>query len=225
MSLCATCHGGCCRSFAVPVTGADILRIVSGCGLTFWDFAVRWADDAGTIARNYAPHFHFNDEPETPFVICLMQDESDHFSGTARCRFLQEGEPSAAEPLGVARCGIYGQRPSACRVFPAKMNAGGQLAILYDVPETGRPGGHPVHQLCPRQWTPADIDAVQHVQDLVVARYEMEFFHLLAKSWNRRPGPWRLFPDFLKMVYASRIRPAEEIEDATPEIRYPRIAA
>ena len=27
MSQCLDCHAGCCRSFAVPITGADVLRI------------------------------------------------------------------------------------------------------------------------------------------------------------------------------------------------------
>src|SRR5690606_34649025 len=27
MGLCSGCHAGCCRSFAVPVSGADVLRI------------------------------------------------------------------------------------------------------------------------------------------------------------------------------------------------------
>lgn len=219
MSLCATCHAGCCRSFAVPVSGADILRIVSGCGLSFWDFVVRWADPQGIIARNHAPQFHFDDEPETPFVICLMQQDSDYFPGTSRCKFLLEEAPTDEQPLGTARCGIYNQRPGACRAFPAKLNPTGELAIIYDVPATGQPGGNPVHRLCDRQWTPRDLDPIQHMQDLVIAKYEMNFFHALAQEWNRKPGPWALFPDFLKIVYESRIRSADEFRAAAPQTR------
>ena len=232
MSLCASCHSGCCRSFAVPVTGADILRIQSGCGLTFWDFVVRWADEEGNIARNHAPQFHFDDEPETPFVICLMQDDSDYFPETSRCKFLLEEAPTDEQPLGTARCGIYNQRPGACRAFPAKLNSTNELAIIYDVPATGRDSGHPIHQLCPRQWTPRDLDPIQQIQDLVVAKYEMNFFHVLAEAWNRQPGPWNLFPDFLKMVYTNRLRGAGEVdvdeiarETREAPAQFPRIAA
>ena len=65
MSPCEDCHAGCCRSFAVPVSGADIMRIENGLGLSFWDFVCRWEDPDGRIALNYAPHFFFEDEPET----------------------------------------------------------------------------------------------------------------------------------------------------------------
>ena len=230
MSLCESCHAGCCRSFAVPVTGADILRIMSQTGLSFWDFIVRWADPEGMIARNHAPQFRFRDEPETPFVICLMQEESDYFPETSRCKFLHEGAPTAEQPLGVSRCGLYGQRPQACRAFPTKLNATQDLAILYQVPATGRPGGNPVYNLCPREWTPQDIDAIGQVQELVVARYEMDFFHLIAQAWNKDPGQWKLFPEFLKMVYGNRVRPAQEVEGTLPlerpeEVQRPRIAA
>jgi Fe-S-cluster containining protein len=213
MSQCATCHAGCCRSFAVPVTGADILRIMAGRGLDFWDFVCRWADPEGLIAQKHAPHFRFPDEPRTPFVICLRHEESRQFYGTTRCRFLVEGEPTPAHPLGVSHCGIYEERPGACRAFPAKLNRTGELAILYDVPPTGKEGGNPAHQLCPRPWQPADLDPVRQVQDLVVAQYEMNFFHKLAASWNQRPGPWKSFPKFLKLVYESRLRPAHEARE------------
>ena len=116
MSLCATCHAGCCRSFVVPLTGADILRIIAQRQLSFWDFACRWADPEGTIALKYAPHFHFRDQPETPFVISLIQEYSSQFPGTTRCKFLAEGPQTSERPLGISQCGIYGERPSACRV-------------------------------------------------------------------------------------------------------------
>ena len=95
MSPCESCHAGCCRSFAIPLSGADIIRLENGLGLTFWDFACRWADPEGIIAQNYAPHFFFEDEPQTPFVITLIHDESIYFPATTRCRYLVEGQPDA----------------------------------------------------------------------------------------------------------------------------------
>ena len=235
MSLCAGCHAGCCRSFAVPVTGADILKVMARQSLSFWDFVCRWADPQGLIARNHAPHFHFRDDPQTPYVICLLQNSSQQFAGSDKCRFLEEQPATAEQPQGTAHCGIYENRPGACRAFPVQLNATSDLAVIYDVPKSGRPDAGPAYQLCPRPWTPDDIDPIQHIQDLVVARYEMNFFHVLAQSWNQQPGSWKLFPDFLQLVYAQRIRPSSELEmvdetDAGPKTIpmtsvYPRIAA
>ena len=231
MSQCTTCHAGCCRSFVVPVTGADILRIASRNDLSFWDFVCRWADPEGSIALKYAPHFHFRDQPRTKFVISLLQEYSSQFPGTTRCKFLSEGPQSSEHPLGIAKCGIYGERPAACRVFPTKFDHSGELAVIYDVPAAGKGGSHPIYQLCPRSWKPEDLDPIQQVQDLVVAKYEMNFFFKLAAAWNENPGDWLLFPDFLRMVYAKRVLSKDEDLDIEPApaveetVRYPRLAA
>lgn len=218
MSACESCHAGCCRSFAVPITGADILRLERTLQLPFWDFACRWADPQGQIARKYAPHFHFPDEPKTPFVIALRHVDSVTFPGTTKCRFLKETPPSGEHPHGLGQCGVYESRPSACRAFPTKFNATGDLAIIYDVPERGRTGDSPAYQLCPRPWTPADIDPITCLQDLAVAKFEMAFFHQLATAWNRNPHPWELFPDFLRLAYAGRVQTEQAKPAATPEI-------
>lgn len=212
MGVCDGCHSGCCRSFAVPVTGADILTIMDQRELSFWDFVCRWADPQGIIARKHAPHFYFRDDPATPYVICLMHRDSKHFEGTTCCQFLEEDAPTPDKPRGEARCTIYHERPMACRVFPTKLHPGGELAILYDAPEYGREG-HEVYKLCPRDWEKSDIDTVKQLQDLIVSRYEMLFFHQLADSWNRQPGSWLLFPDFLKLVYESRLQNASEVRE------------
>ncbi|MBI3863686.1 MAG: YkgJ family cysteine cluster protein, partial [Planctomycetia bacterium] len=196
MSQCATCHAGCCRTYVVPLTGADILQIMADQRLSFWDFACRWADPQGTIALKYAPHFYFRDAPQVPFVIALIQDSSRVFPQTTRCRFLVEGDPTREHPLGISQCGIYESRPSACRVFPTKFDRAGELAVLCDVPSQGNAGNDPVYGLCPKPWMPRDLDPIRQVQDLVVAKFEMKFFFKLAGSWNARPGDWRLFPDF-----------------------------
>ncbi|MGH7199171.1 MAG: YkgJ family cysteine cluster protein, partial [Planctomycetaceae bacterium] len=206
MSLCESCHAGCCRSFAVPVTGADLLRIERRLRLPFAEFACRWADPSGVIARNYAPHFYFDDEPHVPFVICLLHAPSAFLPGTTKCRFLVECPADADHPLGAARCGIYEHRPGACRAFPTRLNETGDLAVIHDVPERGRAGDDPAYTLCPRPWTPDDLDPLETVQDLVITKYEMAFFHQLARLWNRSPRPWQVFPDFLRLVYAARVQ-------------------
>lgn len=231
MSQCTTCHAGCCRTYVVPITGADILRIMSSTAHCFSDFVSRWADPEGAIARTYVPQFYFQDCPEMPFVIALRHEPSSHFPGTMRCRFLVEGEQSSGHPLGIAQCGIYGDRPSACRAYPTRFDSAAQLAVLCDIPPAGNESGHPVYQLCPRKWEPADLDPIQHVQDLAVSRYEMGFYFELASAWNARPGEWRLFPEFLRMVYSRRIisadaeRQGETPPAGDPIVQFPRIAA
>jgi hypothetical protein len=192
------------------VTGADILRIERALGLSFWDFVCRWADPDGIIANKHAPQFHFSDDPRTPFVICLTHDDSEFLKGTTKCSFLVEGAPDAEHPCGVARCGIYQSRPAACRAFPTKLNATNDLAVIYDVPACGRKDPSPAYQLCPRPWQPADLDGLETFQSLVVAKAEMEFFADVADVWNRKPRAWAIFPDFLKLVYSTRIRREHE---------------
>lgn len=205
MSPCEGCHAGCCRAFAVPVTGADILRIERGLGLNFWDFVCRWADPEGAIAANYAPHFFFEDEPETPFVISLTHTNSKHFPGTTKCQFLMECEPDAEHPKGQARCGIYAYRPQPCRVFPTKFNDTREIAFIHEIPVISRSEEHPAYELCPRNWLPEDLDPVQPLHDLLIAQFEMQLFHKLATVWNKAPRPWELFPDFLHMIYERRL--------------------
>jgi len=220
MSVCEGCHSGCCRAFAVPVTGADILRIVNQRGLSFWDFACRWADPDGIISKNHAPQFYFEDEPGNPFVICLKHDRSELYPSATRCHFLVENPADLAHPLGTSHCGIYNERPSACRVFPTRFSTQGDLAVIYDVPANGRGNGDPAYQLCPRPWTTDDVDPVQQVQDLVVLRFEIEFFQKLATAWNSNPGDWLAFPEFLLDVYQKRVLPtSREVADLVPLTR------
>jgi len=217
MAPCESCHAGCCRSFAVPITGADIVAIQRRLGLSFWDFVCRWADPTDTIARGRVPHFFFSDAPETPFVICLLHSDSLFLPGTRKCRFLIECPPDDTHPLGQGRCGIYGTRPSACRVFPTKFNTTGDLVILCNVPPSPHAGGHPAYDLCPREWEPHEVDPVQSVQDLVVTKYEFAFFAEIARAWNRSPRPWQAFPDFLQIVYSNRVQHESDVKETEEE--------
>jgi Fe-S-cluster containining protein len=212
MAPCQSCHAGCCRSFAVPLTGADIITIERRSGLSFWDFVCRWVDPDGKIARGRVPHFFFPDVPDTPFVICLIQSPSLFLPGTQKCRFLVECPPDEEHPLGQARCGVYEARPAACRVFPTKMNSTGDLVILCDVPPKPREDAHPAYDLCPREWELHEVDAVQGLQDLVLTKYEFAFFAEVARAWNKSPRGWDAFPEFLRIVYAHRILRESEMD-------------
>ncbi|QDU79363.1 Flagellin N-methylase [Polystyrenella longa] len=210
---CDSCHGGCCRTFVIPLTGADIWKLERDLKKSFWEFACRWEDPHGSIAQKYAPHFHFQDEPKTPFVIGLIQSESTFIPRTTKCQFLREGAPDEEHPLGVARCGIYNSRPSACRVFPTRFDNTGDVVEIVQVPNQLNEDENQAYNLCPRPWEPADFDPVTTMEHLTIAAYEMRFFHKIAQLWNRKPGPWNIFPDFLKIVYSERVMHGEKTLD------------
>lgn len=194
------------------MTGADILRIERATGQTFWDFACRWEDRDGIIAGDYVPHLYFDDEPATPFTICLLHHPSQTYPGTTRCRFLKESAPTVHQPRGTASCGNYAHRPAACRVFPLRIHTSSPLAIISDVPVRGRTEeGNPAYELCPRPWQPSDVDPLQGPQDVAVAEYEAAFFRQVAALWNERPSAWLKFPDFLRMVYERRVVKPEDV--------------
>jgi Fe-S-cluster containining protein len=216
MGLCDSCHAGCCRAFAVPVTGADIISIQRKLGLPFEEFVRRMPDPGGRIASGAVPHFSFDDSPDTPYVICLSHVASPFHANSSKCRFLIEGAPDEEFPLGRARCGIYGVRPSACRVFPTKFNATHDLVVVCDIPERLRNNTNPAYTLCPRPWEPADVDPIQSVQDLAVLKYELAFFRQVAELWNRTPGSWRVFPQFLEIVYSQRVGREEPAQNEGP---------
>ncbi len=201
-SPCAGCHAGCCRAYAVPLTGRDIFRIVTELKIPFWRFVCRWADPSGAIARDIAPHFRFDDDPRTPYVICLLQTESQLFPGTRKCCFLTESGPSGEAARGAGRCSIYGHRPVACRIFPSRLDELGELAV-HEVPEPSGEMQHAAYELCRRPWRVSDLDRDFALQNLRDCAAEMELFHTIANRWNDSPGPWPLFPDFLELIYTA----------------------
>ena len=207
MGLCGGCHGGCCRAFAVPVSGSDILRILSRPQTSFWDVACRWEDSQGKIAGSLAPHFFFSDEPQTPFVICLLRAESRQYAGTECCKFLKELPPTPEAPLGRSECGIYDHRPGVCRIFPATLDVDDQVAFRDTRCSASTA---PALRLCPRPWQMSDSNPLQVLQDLRSASGEMMLFHEFATAWNRRPLEWSLFPSILEQVYLDLARRESE---------------
>lgn len=217
MSPCDQCHSGCCRAFAIPVNGADILRIERDLQLSFNDFVCRWPDPSGSVTSGHAPQFYFEDRPRTPYAICLRRAPSQYLAGVSRCLFLQETPPTEESPLGRAHCGIYGARPAACRVFPTRFNASGTLAVITEVAENACPDDpHPALNLCPRPWEVEDIDPIASLQDLVIERFENAFFHEVAAAWNDSPGPWELFPEFLHLIYQQRVQGVHQSREDAP---------
>lgn len=215
MSPCHGCHAGCCRAFAVPITGADVMRMERELQLDFWQLACRWEDRDGAISAGVVPQLRFEDDPTIPYVLCLLHEPSQTFPATTKCRFLIEQPPSAEAPLGRGSCGVYQSRPLSCRVFPTKLSESGSLAVLYDVPAHGRShDSSPAFDLCPQPWSVDDVEPVAAVQDLVLLQFELRFFHQVATMWNRQPGRWQDFPEFLRLVYQHRVQPPQREVDA-----------
>jgi len=199
---CASCHAGCCRAYPVSLTGRDIFRIVTEFKLPFRRFVCRWADPSCAISRGVAPHFFFDDDRQTPYVIGLVQTESQVFPGTRKCGFLEETDPSGKLVRGTGRCSIYDHRPLACRIFPSRIDEAGELGV-YAVRESSAEFPHKVYELCPQPWSIFDIDPVAALQELRECADEMELFHAIAHRWNDQPGPWPFFPDFLELIYTA----------------------
>lgn len=197
---CDGCHAGCCRAYAVPLTGHDIFRITTERKIPFWKYVCRWADPAGQISHGIAPHFFFDDDRAIPYVIGLLQDESRVFPGTRKCVFLDEMAAADGLPRPRARCSIYEDRPVACRVFPARLDEAGNLAVHEKLERSGE-REHEAYTLCPRTWSVADLDPREATTSLAECAAEMELFRRVAARWNDEPGPWPLFPEFLRFVY------------------------
>lgn len=199
---CTNCHAGCCRAYPVSLTGRDIFRIVTELKLPFRRFVCRWSDPACAISRGVAPHFFFDDDHQTPYVIGLVQTESRVFPGTRKCGFLDETDPNGKFPRGTGRCSIYEHRPVACRVFPSRIDDTGALGFQA-APEPVSEREHEAYRLCPRSWSVSDLDTVAALQSLRESAGEMELFHAIAHRWNDEPGPWPFFPDFLELIYTA----------------------
>lgn len=198
------------------MTGADVIRIERA-GHSFWEFACRWEDPEGKIAGRYAPQIRFADEPETPFVLCLLQKPSDTYPGTGRCGFLREATTDAEGNPQVPGCSIYESRPAACRAFPMKFDPSREVVELHAVYDPPRAASNAAYKLCPRPWSPSDIDGVDAAQVLASAEYEASFFAKVVQLWNRTPGEWTAFPDFIRLVYASRVR-VEAVPEPESEV-------
>ena len=131
---CTSC-GNCCRDLRVPLTQADLARLVEVSGLR----AEQIVDFVPTRAVDLTGE---------PGSLVLL----DHSSGYAlmalaqtggACRFLADDE----------RCRVYGARPASCRLFPFDPSFGrrGGLRRLRLLPgtncEMARDGENDPHAL------------------------------------------------------------------------------
>ncbi len=102
---CATCVGDCCRRYLVPVTVADVHRIVTATALHPREFV--------QLIGHTVPPAGFRLRPGGDQLYLMLDRRA-----TGACVFLVE------LPSGQARCGAYPHRPSACRTFPTSLKHG-----------------------------------------------------------------------------------------------------
>jgi Fe-S-cluster containining protein len=102
---CATCVGDCCRRYLVPVTVADVFRIVKATALHPREFL--------QLIEHAVPPLGFQLRRGGDQLYLMLDRRA-----TGACVFLVE------LPSGQARCGAYQYRPSACRTFPTSLRHG-----------------------------------------------------------------------------------------------------
>ena len=170
-----TCHPGvpcfnaCCADVNIILTPLDVLRLARTLGLHTREFLERHT--VSPITR----------ELELPIVMLTMRDEP-----AKRCPFLEE-----------RGCGVYQQRPWACRMYPLGMalppaRAGEPPEPLYVIFEDDHCQGRLQADAAP--WT---ADAWRRDQG-VLAQDELEagFRELVSHPWfiggRRRLDPRRI---------------------------------
>lgn len=208
MLLCKTCHAGCCRNFAIGLTGYDLLKISKFLDLDYPSFAqIIPVKEKEEIERqsNFSALFLFSDkELRTYYRFCLLMDESRLAEGTLKCMFLEE---EGLKDKIIAKCSIYECRPLVCATFPSKFDPTEKQGIVFNVEPDNLLSSHDVYNLCPRKITRDDIENSHDeiMKNLILRKYEVDFFKNLADYWNRNPGTTVEFFRFLEKVYDNRV--------------------
>ena len=113
---CASC-GLCCHTYIVPLSGADLHRIVRSLDLAPGDVSIAWRETDPGQDR-------FRLEPDGQ-LYSLALEKRTWSRQQSPCVFLMR------LPGGQDRCGIYGLRPAACRAYPM-LNVRGAVALRDD---------------------------------------------------------------------------------------------
>ena len=131
-------------------------------------------------------------------------------SDSYRCMFLQEwnGEDFLLPDLTqiTARCGIYGNKPLTCSIFPAKLHDDGLTGLAAN-PGSDNISGNPAYDLCPRILDEDDLadHSGKTIKNLVLYKYEMDYFKSVAEIWNKEPGDYAKYLAYLELVYKNRV--------------------
>jgi Fe-S-cluster containining protein len=156
---CATC-GACCRDYIVPVFGQDVWRIATGQRLGPEQFVVAYPQ----LREVHLDAFRLQKDG---YWFGLMLDKRGTLKAGSPCVFLVDLAG------GHSRCGIYGQRPSACQVYPM-VAWSGIVAERQD-------------SLCPTgAWGVADIVRPGWRGALQGLRMQLDVYGEVVARWNAR---------------------------------------
>jgi len=152
---CTGC-GTCCREPLLPLTDADLRRLVRRTGDSL-ERMVKWVDRNG---------IDMDDEPEG--FVMLRQGKRVMVLRHARRKCIYLGPDD--------RCTVYTSRPMGCRVFPldAEFTRDGTLRRLSVMPSVECPYELDGHN---------GLDAVRAVTDRY--NRENDAFHARVADWNR----------------------------------------
>ena len=215
MSICCTCHGGCCRKFNIHLTGYDILNISKNLNLNYMHFTQVLPVNEERMEKTlkHTAFFKFPNLGDGYYGIFLRLINSRHMPDSLKCMFLQEWNDKEfmlpdLENI-TARCGIYENRPLTCAVYPAKMSIDGLTGLTGDpnkIPGT-MACDNPAYNLCPRSLDERDFadHSGSTIKNLVLYKYEVEYFKAVSEIWNNNPGDFGKFFMFLEMAYKNRV--------------------
>lgn len=194
---CPTCTTArCCVAFDPELTGSDLLRLLSF-GLEVDDVAElrpTHATQAGPDAIHLGDACAWDLRLRRTGAPLPRPDTTwpDPALDPRRCGFLM------TFGAGRSRCGVYAQRPMACRLFPSAMTP---LGVFVATPEVICPPGAFAQER-------SDLATLTTLHRL--ARLERDAFRFFLAAWNRlSPTP----PDprealFLALLdYTRRISP------------------
>ncbi|HEX5414891.1 MAG TPA: YkgJ family cysteine cluster protein [Chloroflexota bacterium] len=157
---CKTCSL-CCRSYAVPVNGQDVWRIWRSQRLPPDKFVVpvevaKDRPDALRLSADGGP-------------ILLILDTRAKEAHPGPCIFLLD------LPGGHDRCGIYVDRPAACRAYPMVQTRDGIVV---------KPKA-----LCPSEsWTADDTRKESWSRVVREADVQHDIYSLVVANWNEHVG-------------------------------------
>ncbi|OGI19562.1 MAG: hypothetical protein A2287_07630 [Candidatus Melainabacteria bacterium RIFOXYA12_FULL_32_12] len=212
MQICSNCHAGCCRKFNAHLTGYDILKIKRNLGLDYLYFvqiAPVKEENIDKIIEQTALFKFTNLGNDEYYTFHMKRVKSRYFPDSYKCMFLQEwdGEDFLL-PVDkvISRCGIYESKPLTCSIFPSKLHDDGLIGVSGN-PKNNNTTGNPAYDLCPRLLEEKDIEDFSDnaVQNLVLYKYEMDYFKSLAKVWNEYPSDFARFIAYLEAAYKNRI--------------------
>ncbi|EKE04582.1 MAG: hypothetical protein ACD_20C00046G0003 [uncultured bacterium] len=216
MQICNDCHAGCCRKYNTHLTGYDILKIKKNLGMDYLYFLQLAPIKEENVEKTlkHTALFRFTNLGDGYFAFYMKRVKSRYFPDSHKCIFLQEWDgDDFLLPVDkvISRCGIYGIRPITCAIYPTKLHDDGLIGIAGN-PDNDNASGNAAYDLCPRPLIEEDFAGCSgdDVQNLVLYKYEMNYFKSLSEVWNAEPGDFAKFIAYLEAAYKNRILFNEE---------------